>query len=150
MKLEHEISQSKPFRNAYHRASVNLIYTGKWVIKFHHEIFNAFGLTTQQYNILRILRGQYPKAMTVKLIRERMIDKMSDASRIVENLRKKGLVKRIINSNDRRRMDIFINKKGLNIMSKIDKENNRMDKFLKHLNKKEIKQLNLLLDKLRE
>ncbi len=75
--LEKEIKQVKPFRNDYHKASVNLIFTGKWIINVHNELFHKHGLTIQQYNILRILRGQFPKATTVKLIRERMLDKMS-------------------------------------------------------------------------
>ncbi len=150
MKLEKEIQQVKGFRNDYHRAAVNLIFTGKWVIQLHSDIFKPYHLTTQQYNILRILRGQYPKATTVKLIRDRMLDRMSDASRIVELLRKKKLVERTIQQLDRRKMDVIITDKGLQLLKEIDaKENERMDNYLNKLDAAEINQLNFLLDKLR-
>ena len=149
MPLEKEIYQVKPFRNEYHKASVNIIFTGKWMVQFHADILKPYKLTIQQYNILRILRGQYPKATTVKLIRERMLDRMSDASRIVELLRKKGLVERNIRIGDRRKMDVNITENGIQLLKEIDKESERMDKRLSALNEQEIIQLNFLLDKLR-
>ncbi|MEI6816264.1 MAG: MarR family winged helix-turn-helix transcriptional regulator [Bacteroidota bacterium] len=150
MNLENEIKQIRGFRNSYHRASVNLIYTGKWIINLHNDLFEGFGLTLQQYNILRILRGQYPNALTVKVIRERMLDKMSDASRIVELLRTKGLVERDLNDRDRRKVDVKISKTGLNLLTDIEMNGNElMDGFLSNLNQEEIEQLNQLLDKLR-
>ena len=76
MILEKEIQQVKPFRNNYHKAAVNLIFTGKWMIQFHSDVFKQYNLTIQQYNILRILRGRNPGATTVKLIRERMLDRV--------------------------------------------------------------------------
>ena len=149
MILEKEIQQVKPFRNNYHKASVNLIFTGKWMIQFHSDIFKQYNLTFQQYNILRILRGRNPKAATVKLIRERMLDRMSDASRIVELMRKKKLVERNICGDDRRKMDVVITQKGLDLLEEIEKESERMDNRLSALNKEEIVLLNDLLDKVR-
>ena len=149
MKLENEIQQVKPFRNNYHKASVNLIFTGKWIIQFHAEIFKRYHLTTQQYNILRILRGRNPDAITVKGIHSRMLDRMSDTSRIVEVLRIKKLVERNISVTDRRKMDVVITKQGLCLLEEIDRENERMDKHLSALNEEEIKLLNDLLDKVR-
>lgn len=149
MKLEKEIGQIKSFRNDYHKASVNIIYTGKWMMQFHADVFKPFKLTIQQYNILRILKGQYPKTTTVKHIRERMLDRMSDASRIVELLRKKKLVEREIHQSDRRKMDVLITKKGLGLLNKMERENEKMDNRLKSLSKSEIVKLNFLLDKLR-
>ena len=101
MKLEDEILQ-KHFRNEYHKATVNVIFSYNWLVDYQVKLFKPYGITMQQYNILRILRGQYPKPATIKLIKERMLDKMSDASRIVEKLRLKGLVERNICSNDNR------------------------------------------------
>ena len=147
--IEQAIKQSKAFRNEYHKASVNLIYSGKWIINFHNELFRQFTLTLQQYNILRILKGQSPKAATVKLIRERMLDKASDASRIVEVLRKKELVQRDLNSDDRRKVNVFITKKGINLLATIEKKSHILDNFLSSLSPKEIKLLNALLDKAR-
>lgn len=149
MILEKEIQQVKPFRNNYHKATVNLIFTGKWMIQFHSDIFKQYNLTIQQYNILRILCGRNPGAITVKLIRERMLDRMSDASRIVELLRKKKLVERNICGEDRRKMDVVITQKGLDLLEEIEKENERMDKSLSALNEEEIVLLNDLLDKVR-
>ena len=150
MILEKEIQQTKPFRNYYHRAAVNLIFTGKWMIQFHSGVFKKYNLTFQQYNILRILRGRNPEAATVKLIRERMLDRMSDASRIVELLRKKGLLERNTNNTDRRKMDVVIAQKGLDLLEEIEKESERMDNCLSTLNEEEIVLLNNLLDKARE
>jgi len=149
MKLENEIQQVKPFRNNYHKAAVNLIFTGKWMIQFHSDVFKKYDLTFQQYNILRILRGRNLKASTIKLIRERMLDRMSDASRIVELMRKKKLVERNICGEDRRKMDVIIMQKGLELLEEIEKENECMDKHLSALNEEEIVLLNDLLDKVR-
>lgn len=150
MKLEKEIHQVKPFRNDYHRAAVNLIFTGKWVIQFHSAIFKKYDLTLQQYNILRILRGRYPEPAMIKLIRKRMLDRMSDASRIVELLRKKELVERNICGTDRRRVEVIITSKGTNLLNEIESESERLDNQLSSLNKEEIFLLNNLLDKVRD
>ena len=150
MELENEIQQIRPFRNVCHKAAVNLLFTGKWIIQFHLELFKPYNLTLQQYNILRILKGKYPEPITVKLIRERMLDRMSDASRIVEVLRKKELVDRTIHPTDRRRVDVVITRKGVDLLEEIDrKENIRMDERMTNLQETELEQLISLLDKLR-
>lgn len=148
MRLEEEIEQ-KHFRNEYHKAAVNMVYTFGWLVNNQIDFFKPFGVTIQQFNILRILRGQHPKPATIKLIKERMLDKMSDASRIVEKLRIKGLVERNICSHDRRNVDVIITQKGLDLLEDIDKYDEDADKKLSTLNVDEIKQLNDLLDKLR-
>ncbi len=148
MKLENEILQ-KHFRNDYHKATVNIIFSYNWLVDFQVMHFKPYGITLQQYNILRILRGQYPKPSTIKLIKERMLDKMSDASRIVEKLRLKGFVDRNICSNDRRNVDVCITAKGLELLSQLDKYDDELDARLATLKKEEIIQLNDLLDKLR-
>jgi DNA-binding MarR family transcriptional regulator len=150
-RIEDAIKQGHSFRNTYHKTSVNLIYTGRWIFNLHNDLFSSFGLTLQQYNVLRILKGQFPKSASVKLIRERIIDKMSDASRIVENLRKKSLVERNLNASDRRSVDVIITLKGIKLLNSIERKASKtLDNFLSNLNKKEIKQLNILLDKLRD
>ena len=149
MQLEKEIHQVRPFRNDYHKATVNLIYSGKWVLQFVTDFLKPYKLTLQQYNILRILRGKYPEAITVTFIRDRMLDRMSDASRLVEHLRKKELVIRTTAGSDRRRMDVVITEKGLALLEEIEKENDQMDKRLASLDEQEVVQLNFLLDKLR-
>lgn len=151
MRIEDEIKQTKPFRNVYHKASVNLILTGKWIFNFHNTLFKPYHLTVQQYNILRILKGQKLKAANLNLIQTRMLDKSSDASRIVELLRKKGLLKRNHNAQDRRRVDIIITRQGLDLLNEIEqKESRKMDNLLSALSPEEIALLNILLDKARK
>ncbi len=148
MKLEDEISQ-KAFKNDFHRATVNIIYTYNWLVNFQMNLLKPYGLTIQQYNILRILRGQYPNPTTIKLIKERMLDKMSDASRIVEKLRVKGLVDRKECPHERRKVDVLITQKGLELLKETDKHDDELLKKTSSLNEHEIKQLNELLDKIR-
>ena len=148
MKLEDEIIQKK-FRSETHKLGVNIIYTFNWLDTFHQKHFSKHGITSQQFNVLRILRGQHPEPATIKLLKERMLDKMSDASRIVEKLRLKGLIDRTVSTNDRRNCDVFINAKGLKLLAEIDKEEELLNDFYSNLSEKEKKQLNDLLDKLR-
>lgn len=148
MKLEDEIKQEK-FKNEYHKLTVNIIYTYGWLMRIHSRLFEKFELTPQQYNILRILRGQHPNPACINLLKDRMLDKMSDASRLVERLRNKGLVKRAISSSDRRRVDVLITDKGLKLLSEMDKLNNEFDNYLSGLTEAESKKINNLLDKLR-
>lgn len=148
MELEKEILQQE-FRNKYHKAAVNIIYTYNWLVENHVKMLKPYGITIQQFNILRILRGQYPNTANLKLIKKRMLDKMSDVSRLVEKLRAKGLVDRTICSSDRRHVDVIITPKGLNLLSETDKLNEKLDNFLSRLNESEITILNNYLDKLR-
>ena len=148
MKLEDEIAQRK-FRNERHKLAVNILYTYGWLTALHTKIFKEHGITSQQFNVLRILRGQHPDPTTIKLIRERMLDKMSDASRIVEKLRQKGLVVRHISEHDRRHVDVFITKKGLKVLNELDQKDKVFDGHSENLSLKETEELNFLLDKLR-
>jgi len=148
MKLEDEIKQNS-FRNEYHKLAVNLIFTNSWLMSKIYELLDEYDLTPQQFNLLRILRGQYPKPASITLLKERLLDKMSDASRLVERLLAKGLVERKICPEDRRKVDVVITKKGLKLLEKIDKTDNEMDNYLKNLSEVEAKKLNELLDKLR-
>jgi len=113
------------------------------------KLLKPFGLTTAQYNVLRILRGQYPKPATVNLIIERMLDKTSNASRIVDKLVLKKLTERKICNKDRRRVDVIITKKGLALLEDIDKPEDEWYSRIKILNKSEAMNLNFLLDKIR-
>jgi len=148
MKLEDEIAQRK-FRNERHKVAVNILYTYGWLSALHTKIFKEHGITTQQFNVLRILRGQHPEPTTIKHIKNRMLDKMSDASRIVEKLRQKGLVVRHISDHDRRHVDVFITKKGLRVLANLDKRDKEFENHSSRLSDKETTQLNMLLDKLR-
>jgi DNA-binding MarR family transcriptional regulator len=113
------------------------------------EIFKSYGLTLPQFNILRILRGQHPKPATVNLLIERMLDKTSNASRIVDKLVAKGLVSRTQCEYDRRTVDVLITPTGLDLLAQIDRENKSMHSGINNLTDAEAKTLNQLLDKIR-
>ena len=148
MELEKEIQQSK-FHSDVQKMVVNLLYTASWVSHQHSELLKPYGLTIQQYNVLRILRGQHPNPATVHLIQERMLDKMSNASRLVEKLRQKGYVERRQCPNDRRAVDILITPQGLALLEKLDVAMKTWEANFTTLDASEIKILNQLLDKLR-
>ena len=148
MKIEQEIQQ-KEFRNEYHKLMINIFFTNNWLIEKTVQRLKPYKLTPKQYNVLRILRGQSPDPVTVKLIRERMLDKMSDASRIVERLRIKGLVRREICDDNRRAVDVYITEKGLKVLKKLDEQAIKWEEDLKNLSNDEAEQLNNFLDKLR-
>jgi len=148
MRLEDEIKQES-FRNEYHKLAVNILFTHGWLMNKIQEIFSRFDLTPQQFNLLRILRGQYPSPASISLLKDRMLDKMSDASRLVDRLIQKGLVERKICESDRRKVDVVITKKGLKLLEKIDETDSEMDGYLQNLSESEAKKLNDLLDKLR-
>ena len=148
MKIEEEIHQIK-FRNEFHRLAVNIIFTHGWLMKKQAELFSRHNITGNQFNILRILRGQYPNPASVNLLKERMLDKMSDVSRLVERLRIKGLIRREFSKGDRRMVDVSITDKGLKLLDELDKLNEAYDNLFENLNEKEAVKINSLLDKLR-
>ncbi len=148
MKIEQEIHSTK-FEDNYHKAVINVNYTYSWLNNILRGEFEKHNLTPQQFNVLRILRGQYPNPATVNLIKERMLDKMSDASRIVDRLVQKGLVSRCTNNKDRRAVDIRISDTGLEILSKMDSEFKPHEILKNNLTEEEAGQLSDLLDKFR-
>jgi len=149
MEIGKEINSQK-FENNLQKSVVNLIYTYGWITNLLGQKLNKYDITLQQYNVMRILRGQHPKPATINLIKVRMLDKMSDASRIVDRLVQKELVDRSINTNDRRAVDIMITKKGLDILLKLDAELLFDDILGKDFNNTDAGILSDLLDKMRE
>lgn len=148
MGIAEEIKQEK-FKSEYAKAVVNVIYTNSWLQQKHLSVFKSFGLTTPQFNILRILRGQHPKAATVNLLIDRMLDKSSNASRIVDKLEEKKLVKRVQCKNDRRAVDVYITETGLELLAKADVVLDEIQSNTTNLTEEEGKLLNSLLDKMR-
>ncbi len=148
MEIEKEI-QSGKFINNYQKASINIIFTYNWLNNFIKTELDKHQITNQQFNILRILRGQYPRPSTVNTLKERMLDKMSDASRIVDRLVQKELVSRCTNKRDRRAVDILISDKGLQLLEGIQLENAMLNGLKSNINEEEAKQLSDLLDKFR-
>ena len=147
MSIENDIQQAK-FRNEHHKVSVNLIYTSNWLMEKHKHLFDKEDITPQQFNILRILRGAGVPLSTLQ-IRQRMLDKMSDTSRIVDRLVKKELGVKVICKTDRRLVDVTISEKGLSLLDKMDGCNDEMDASVGNLTEEEAITLNRLLDKIR-
>ena len=148
MGIEQDISQAT-FRNDYQKAIINLIYTYNWMNEKMKKVFDKEDVTGQQYNILRILRGAGKPISTLQ-IRERMLDKMSDTSRIVDRLVLKGLAKKTVCKDDKRLVDVSISPKGKTLLEKIDLYEKDMDAILGNLTDAEAIILNKLLDKIRE
>lgn len=148
MELEKEIFSTK-FTSNQQKASVNIVFTYNWLNSLIKTELEKFGITNQQFNILRILRGQYPNPSTVNILKERMLDKMSDASRIVDRLVQKELVTRTVNKKDRRAVDILIAEKGLKLLDQIHLEEAMYDGLKNNISEDEAKQLSDLLDKFR-
>jgi DNA-binding MarR family transcriptional regulator len=148
MGIQEDINQSK-FRNEHQKAGINLIYTFNWMTEQMKNLFEKYGLTSQQFNILRILRGAGQPLSTLQ-IRQRMLDKMSDTSRIVDRLIIKGVVKKNISKVDKRLVDVSITDKGKKLLAKLDAHEEEMDAVFSNLTDGEAKTLNKLLDKIRE
>jgi DNA-binding MarR family transcriptional regulator len=148
MRLEEEIKQEK-FRTEFSKSIINLIYTSNYLHQLQLRWLKPHGLTIPQYNVLRILRGQYPKPSTVNLIIERMLDKSSNASRIVDKLESKSLVERKQCAEDRRAVDVYISQGGLDLLAQLDSELVEWEDQICHLDEVECKSLNDLLDKFR-
>lgn len=148
MSLEQDIKQPG-FRSESHKALLNIIYTANFVQAKMGDVYKKFDITLQQYNVLRILRGQYPGHANVNLIRDRMLDKMSDTSRIIERLQNKKLVIRKKAEKDKRAVEITITDAGLQLLGQMQECVDSFELLLNNLEQEEIYQLNALLDKIR-
>lgn len=148
MKIEDEIHQ-KQFRNEYQKATINIIYTYGWLTTRLKQFLNNYDITLQQFNVLRILRGQHPGSISTSVIRDRMLDRNSDASRIVDRLHRQGLVDKQPCPSDRRLVDVKISAKGMKLLETIDKKQDELDNLLGNLTDEEVKEFNRLLDKTR-
>lgn len=148
MKIEDELKGW--FRNDYHKGLINLVYTSNYVNYEFLQFLKDHGLTSQQYNILRILRGFGSEPRSIDFLRERMLDKSSDVSRIVDKLYQKKLLERTESKTDRRQKDLTITKEGLDLLTTMDECERQVDTLLNNLSETEIADLNNLLDKIRE
>ena len=148
MRLEEEIKQ-KTFKSGYNKAVVNILYTQSYIVTRQGKLFKPFGLSPEQYNVLRILRGHHPEPITVSSIQDRMLNKMSNASRLVEKLKQKGLADRKECPTDRRQVDITITAAGNKLLQQLDEEIKSFNHDVINLDEEEVNMLNSLLDKLR-
>lgn len=148
MGLTEDIKQSK-FRNNRQKAALNILYTSNWLNEKTREFLGEYDLTNQQFNVLRILRGSNTEPLSTQQIRERLLDKMSDTSRIVDRMLKKGLVKKKVCEGDKRLVDINITESGLDLLAKIDRRENELFTGMNQLTEEEAKLLSDLCDKVR-
>ena len=147
MGIEQDIQQPN-FRNEFQKMGINLLFTANWLNEQIGKMLSDEGVTQQQYNILRILRGSTTPLSTLK-IRERMLDKMSDTSRIVDRLIAKELVLKNTCEKDNRLVYITLTPKGLSLVDQLDQYNERIDALLKGINESEAQLMNQILDKIR-
>lgn len=147
MKIEEEISQSK-FQSPHQKAVINLIFTANWLFSKQQDFFKPFGITAQQFNILRILKGQHPKSISATEIKGRMLDKNSDVSRLLDRLISKNLIEKKVCPSDKRSADVFITATGLELLTTIGQRQKEIDNILA-LSETEADQLSILLDKSR-
>ena len=147
MNIEEEIQQKK-FKSAHHKALLNLIYTANWIQYRQQEFFKQFGITGQQFNILRILRGQHPKSISATLIKSRMLDRNSDVSRLLDRLELKQWISKTTCPSDKRATDVSITETGLELLKIIDKAEKEVPPTLT-LTEEESEILSNMLDKCR-
>ncbi len=148
MQLQKEIQASK-FESVHQQAVINVVYTANWCNDQLRQAFLPYNVTTQQFNVLRILRGQHPDPCTISLLKARILDKMCDASRIVDRLVQKELVLKTTNKSDKRAADILITKKGLALLEEMDQNIDLSSPVSANLTEEETETLNALLDKMR-
>lgn len=148
MSIETDIKQ-KSFKNVYQKVAVNLMYTDSWLLNHYSRLLKPFNLSDKQYFVLKILNENYPNAVSVNFILERMLDKMSNVSRLVDKLVDKQLVIKVQSTNDKRAKDIIISPKGKELLILISKKMNLWESSSTKLTREEIKMLNFLLDKMR-
>lgn len=148
MKIEDEIKGR--FRNDYHKGMINLIFTTNQLNHQFQQYLKAHDLTTSQYNVLRVLRGFGEKPRSINFLKERMLDRNSDMSRLVDRLHQKGFIRRMVCPDDRRQKDVEITQAGLDILGKMQRFEMKVDTLLSNLSQEEVQHLNNLLDKIRE
>ncbi len=149
VRIEDEIKQPV-FKNEHLKAHINVLFSAAWMNQITNQILKPYNLSWQQFNILRILKGQYPNPSTVKKLTERMIDKMSNASRLVDKLHKKDLIERMPYEKDRRKIHIYITELGLKTVNELSsKMEDQVTQRMKHISVEEARKLNHILDKMR-
>jgi len=148
MRLEDEIHQQK-FSSEWHKATVNLLFTHGWIVTKIKAFLHQYDISLPQFNVLRILKGSHPKPLTTSIIAERMLDRASDASRIVDRMYKKGWVAKSSCKSDKRLVDVQLTAEGLKLIQSINQYSEQMDEILGKLTLEDVQQLNAILDKIR-
>ncbi|MEM6261697.1 MAG: MarR family transcriptional regulator [Bacteroidota bacterium] len=148
MKLEDAIKQ-KRFDNLRQKAVLNVMFTNNWLVGVQTRMLKPYGISLPQYNVLRILRGQYPNPANLGVLTERMLDRSSNASRLVERLRQKGFVNRTECPRDRRQVEVLITEKGLDLLKTLDGVQDEFADIFSSLTDAEVKTVSDLMEKMR-
>lgn len=145
-----EIVKQKKFTSSQAKAALNVMYTANWLEDIMRRHLKPFGVSHEQYNVLRILRGNHPESYALQEIRERMLNRWSNASRLVEKLRKKDYVTRRQSRENRRKVEIKITDEGLKLLEDIEEEVPMDLIFREGMDEDEARKLSDTLDKMRE
>lgn len=148
MGIAEEIKQKK-FKSELQKALINISFTSSYLNSNFNKVFKPYNISMQQFNVLRILRGQHPEPVSINDITDRMIDKMSNASRLVEKLRLKDLVERTPCAFDRRQVDVKLTENGLNLLEELNEVIAGIHKQFIHVSEEEYAVLNNIMDKIR-
>lgn len=144
-----ELIKVRKFASPWHRATINVVYTSNWLNLMLEKRAGSKEITLQQFNVLRVLRGQFPKPVTNSLLKDRLLTQTPDISRLVDRIVNKGLVSRDKNKLDKRAVDLLITKRGLDLLDEIESLMMLDDVLPNNLTPEECFQLSDLLDKLR-
>lgn len=148
MRIEDEIKQKK-FQSEHHKLLINLIFTSNWLNTLQQRFFKNYGITPQQYNVLRILKGQYPGPASVGMVQSRMLDRSSNITRLVDKLIEKQLVSRCENPANRRMQELRLTEKGMAFVAEIMESQQDEKELFAQISENEAKTMNDLLDKMR-
>lgn len=148
MEIDKLIKQAR-FKDSFQKAIINLLYTSNYFRDIHQSIFKKYDIQGQHYNLLRILKGKYPEPVTPGYIKDVMLDKGTDLTRLIDKLQKKGWVLRRICAHNKRQMDVTITDLGIEKLNQMIDEVSAQDKILKKLSEEEYEMLSNLLDKMR-
>jgi DNA-binding MarR family transcriptional regulator len=149
MKIEKAIKQPK-FNDVYQKLVVNLLFTSNWLRDAQNSIMKQYDILPQHYNVLRILKGKHPEASSPGDIKEVMIDKGNDVTRLLDKLVHKGLVKRSLCEENRRKMDVYITEKGLQLLNDIESPlQDHLSEIKRRVNTEEAEIMSSFLDKMR-
>ena len=148
MSIEQAIKQKK-FSSAYHKLGVNLIYTSNWWVHKQLEALRDYDISLQQYNVLRILRGASPNPMRVNDISERMLDKTSNTSRLVDKLLAKNYLTRQTCGDDRRAVNVIISDEGLKLLAELDPVLKQLEECFHMISPEKAEEISNLLDSFR-
>jgi DNA-binding MarR family transcriptional regulator len=148
MRLEDAIKQ-KNFDNEYIKLALNVMYTGNWLHLYQTRRLKTYGLSHQQFNVLRILRGQYPQAASVGVVLSRMLEPSSNITRLVDKLEQKKLVSRYENKDNRRMQDLKITDEGLTLLDKIGTEIDDLHNLFGKVTEEEARLVSDVLDRIR-